>query len=162
MAALVDGLGHDGRIRHVRDAAFLNWRYRHPLHEYRFLYHHRVGQMTGYLALRRHRSARHMWGRADIVDWEAVDEQVAAGLLARAIEWGSFTDLRSWTVTLPEARTRLLAESGFVPRTGRRSRGTPGILVRGTGDADSGWLLRDRPLLDLAQWDVRQIFSMQG
>lgn len=163
MAALVDRLGHDGRIRHVRDAAFLNWRYRHPLHEYRFLYHDRAGQSTGYLVLRRYRSARHVRGRADIVDWEAGDEQVAAGLLARAIEWGSFSDLRSWTVTLPEARTRLLAESGFVVgEEDRRNRGTPGILVRATGDADSDWILSDRPLLDAAQWDVRQIFSMQG
>src|SRR5262245_35605196 len=37
MADLVTQLGHDGRVRHVRDAAFFAWRYANPLQEYRFL-----------------------------------------------------------------------------------------------------------------------------
>src|SRR5262249_10682368 len=38
MARLVARLGYDGRIRHVRDAEYFAWRFRNPLHEYRFLY----------------------------------------------------------------------------------------------------------------------------
>jgi hypothetical protein len=37
MADLVRRLGHDGRLRHVRDERYLAWRYRNPLYEYRFL-----------------------------------------------------------------------------------------------------------------------------
>ena len=38
MARLVEDLGADGRIRHVRDARFFDWRFRNPFHEYRFIY----------------------------------------------------------------------------------------------------------------------------
>jgi hypothetical protein len=138
MSALVDRIGHDGRIRHLRDAKFFAWRYRHPLHEYRYLYHHVSGQMTGYLALRRYRVPGPAYVRTDVVDWEATGKAVAAGLLRRAIDWGEFSNLWSWTVTLPASRTRLLAESGFASvEVDRRTRGIPGILVRTTGNDDS-------------------------
>jgi len=165
MAALIARLGHDGRIRHLRDAAYLTWRYRHPLHEYRFLFHERAGILDGYIVLRRFRPDSTPRVQADIVDWEAVEEPVAAALFDRAIRWGAFPMLRSWTATLPEGRVQFLAESGFVPvELDRRARGVPGVLVMAldAGDPATQWMLNGRPLLDLAQWDVRQIYSMQG
>ena len=43
MAELVARLPYDGRIRHVRDARYLAWRYRNPLRDYRFLYRDGAG-----------------------------------------------------------------------------------------------------------------------
>jgi len=163
MALLVDRLGHDGRIRHVRDATYLTWRYRHPIHEYRFLCHERGGRLDGYLVLQRTRFPRIAQNRVGIVDWEAEDDRIAAALLARAIEWGAFSHLGAWASTLPGSRIRLLAESGFEPFDLRlRARGLPGILVIQVGAKEQPWVLHGRPLLDLAQWDVRRIYSMQG
>jgi hypothetical protein len=50
MAALIDRIGHDGRLRHVRDEQYFDWRFRDPLREYRFLY---MGKdaLDGYLVL---------------------------------------------------------------------------------------------------------------
>lgn len=45
MSELVERLGHDGRIRHLRDREFLAWRFRNPLRLYRFLY--AGGERTG-------------------------------------------------------------------------------------------------------------------
>lgn len=165
MAALVERLGHDGRIRHVRDAAYLAWRFRHPTHEYRFLLHETAGTLDGYLVVRRYRDEQASPLLADIVDWEATDDSVASTLLDRVIKWGQFPQLRSWTATLPEARLRMMADSGFeATDLDRRARGLPGVLVIALGqrDPEAEWALNGRPLLDLAQWDLRQIYSMHG
>lgn len=50
MADVVARLGHDGRLRHVRDETYLRWRYRDPLHEYRFLVQG-ADRLRGYLVL---------------------------------------------------------------------------------------------------------------
>ncbi len=51
MSELVVRLGHDGRIRHIRNREFFAWRFRNPLGIYRFLY---LGdsQLDGYLVLK--------------------------------------------------------------------------------------------------------------
>lgn len=165
MAALVRRLGHDGRIRHLRDAAYITWRYRHPLHEYRFVLHATAGVPDGYLVVRRYLDRQGSPLRADIVDWEATGDGIAAALLDRVIGWGQFAQLGSWTGTLPETRRRMLAASGFEPaELERRARGLPGVLVIAVGgrDPDAEWILNGRPMLDLAQWDLRQIYSMHG
>jgi len=165
MGALVTRLGHDGRIRHVRDATYLAWRYRQPLHEYRFLYHATRGMLDGYLVVRRYREQHVYPLRADIVDWEATDDRIASALLDRVIRGGRFAQLGSWSATLPEARVCMLMEAGFEPGdVERRSRGLPGVLVIAPARRDDGasWLLNGRPLLDLAAWDLRQIYSMHG
>jgi hypothetical protein len=50
MAALVRRLGHDGRLRHVRDVEYFSWRFQNPLATYRFLFHGGE-QPDGYLVL---------------------------------------------------------------------------------------------------------------
>jgi GNAT superfamily N-acetyltransferase len=165
MAALVERMGHDGRMRHVRDAAWLTWRYRHPLREYRFLWHETAGLLDGYLVVRRYTDPQAQSRRADIVDWEATGEPIAAVLLDRVIEWGRFAELGCWTATLPEARHRLLIQAGFEPTDlDLRARGLPGLLLMALGGGDSGvaWNLNGRHLPDLAQWDLRQVYTMHG
>ena len=165
MAALVERLGHDGRMRHVRDAAWLAWRYRHPLREYRFLWHETAGVLDGYLVVSRHTDPLAPSPRADIVDWEAAEEAIAGILLDRVIEWGRFAELGCWAATLPEGRHRLLTQAGFAPTDlDLRARGLPGILLMAQGRGDSGdeWTLNGLPLLDLAHWDLRQIYTMHG
>ena len=165
MAALVERLGYDGRMRHVREAAWLAWRYRHPLREYRFLWHETAGILDGYLVVRRYTDPRAQSRRADIVDWEASGEAIDSVLLNRVIEWGRFAELGCWTATLLEGRHRLLTQARFEPTDlDLRARGMPGILVIAQGREGSadGWNLNGRPLLDLAQWDLRQIYTMHG
>jgi len=163
MAGLVDRIGHDGRIRHVRDVAWLDWRYRHPVHEYRFLCHESGGTMDGYLVVMRYQHGRYK-GRAHIVDWEAADEVVAAALLDSAVRWGEFPVLSAWSATLNPSRRRLLDEHGFAPGDHeRRSRGIPALLLIAPGKPDGGgWMLNECPMLDQEQWDLRMIYSMQG
>jgi hypothetical protein len=165
MVALVQRIGHDGRMRHVRDMAYLTWRYRHPLRDYRFLWHETAGILDGYLVVRRYTDPRATHVRADIVDWEATEEPIASVLLDRVIEWGQFAALGSWTATVPEARRQMLTRSRFVPADlERRSRGLPGLLLMapGRGDAGAAWQLNGWPLLDLAGWDLRQLYTMHG
>ena len=163
MAALIEGLGHDGRIRHVRDAAWLDWRYRHPVHEYRFLCHESGGKMDGYLVVMRYRHGR-LQGRAHIVDWEASDEAVAAVLLDRVTRRGDFPVLSAWSATLTPSRRRLLEELGFAPGDhNRRSRGIPALIITAPAGGDpAGWTLNGCPMLEQDQWDLRMIYSMQG
>ena len=52
MAGLIAGLSWDGRMRHVRNADYLTWRFRNPLHEYRFLFWD-DDALRGYLVLQR-------------------------------------------------------------------------------------------------------------
>ena len=165
MAALVGRLGHDGRIRHERTTSYLAWRYRHPLHEYRFLYHETAGVLDGFLVVRRYRSVPVYSRQADIVDWEAANDQVADALLDRVLAWGRFWQLGSWSATLPPARVRKLEGSGFQPSSlERRARGLPGALVIAPArrDTPESWLLNGRPLVESASWDLRQIYSMHG
>jgi hypothetical protein len=155
MADLVRRLGHDGRIRHVRDAEYLAWRYASPRHEYRFLF---AGSepLQGYLALQ---AVRHDERRpVAIVDWEAETPAIRQALLRAALERGRFADLRAWTVSLPDDARALLAAAGFVPADhGPLVREGPHLLVHplGAGAADAR-------LLDRAAWDMRMLYSMAG
>jgi GNAT superfamily N-acetyltransferase len=162
MAALIERLGHDGRIRHVRDAEWIDWRYRHPLHEYRFLIHETADTMDGFLALRRFVNERPS-GRGHIVDWEASNDTIAGMLLDRAVHWGEFPVLGAWMATMSPSRRRMLEEMGFVPADHvRRARGLPGLLITATDGDGAGFLLNGCPMLEQDQWDLRMIYSMQG
>jgi hypothetical protein len=165
MAELVVRLPYDGRIRHVRDAVYLSWRYRNPMHEYRFLYREvEGGGLGGYLALHSNRVSR--WpGRLSIVDWEARDEATRMELLDAVLGCGGFAELAVWSSTV-EPRTRTeLASRGFRPvDPARSSRGYPCLLVR---PIRPGLPLEERAaggrrLLAPESWDLRMIYSMYG
>lgn len=162
MADLVQRLDPDGRVRHVRDARYLTWRFANPLHAYRFLLSG-TDELHGYLVLKANRIFP-QWG-ANIVDWEADTPAVRRALLGSAIEWGGFAELSTWTMSLPEETEALLREAGFTPASRHRlMRQGPGLLVRSMGPSmdDRGPMLGDRRLLDAASWDVRMLYSMSG
>jgi GNAT superfamily N-acetyltransferase len=161
MADLVTRLGHDGRIRHVRDAPYFAWRFRNPLHEYRYLY---AGEreLQGYLVLQRCVAGRDL-GRVHISDWEAVDTRTRASLLQAAVTWGEFGRFGTWTATLPDDACRLLREAGFVEASTGRLAAWPCVLARPfRAKRGEEWTLAGRPLLDLESWDLRMLYSMFG
>ena len=162
MADLIRRQGHDGRLRHVRDAAYLTWKLANPLHGYRVLL---AGddRLQGYLVLQAYRVAA--TARVNVVDWEGDDPSVRRALLEAAIDWGRFVALGTWSMSLPEDGKALLAELGFapVPRHPLLPQGTA-LLVRAvTGSPRApGLVLGARPLLDPASWDMRMLYSMAG
>jgi GNAT superfamily N-acetyltransferase len=162
MAGLVHRLGHDSRIRHVRDARYLAWRFANPLHDYRFLL---AGddRLEGYLVLQTYRLVGR--GRVNVVDWEASGPDVRRALLGAAIDWGRFVGLSTWAMGLPREVEVLLGESGFLPvaRHPLMPQGTA-VLVRAVtrSPGESGPALGGRRLLDAANWDMRMLYSMAG
>ncbi len=164
MVELVDRLGHDGRIRYVRDREYLTWRFQNPCSEYRFLYWEEA-RLEGYLVLNRRRSDLGAWDRVYLADLEASSMGVRSKLLATAINRGRFPEFVTWTANLSEAELQLLTSQGFAPVDPEdTARGCPCVLVRSLGDrrSETGWVLGDRGLLDLRNWDVRVLYSMRG
>ncbi len=89
MAALIEALGHDGRLRHVRDASFLAWRFRHPFNRYRFVYA-AADPLAGFLVLKWGPARRGLNARVHIVDLEAGTSTCAARCWrARSVSVGS-------------------------------------------------------------------------
>jgi len=161
MAELVSRLPFDGRIRHVRDERYFAWRFRNPLRNYRFFYWDE-GRLEGYLVLQ---TGRPPLGRVHVVDWEARDEKVRAGLLDAVFECGRYPELVAWSAAVPMAARSLLAQRGFEPvDRDKTARGIPCVLVRPIRDAGppDQWTVAGRRLLDPADWDLRMIYSMHG
>ncbi len=163
MADLVRRLGHDGRLRHVRDEAYLSWRFDNPLQEYRFLSRGEAGRLEGFLVLQRSRldASRGV----HIVDWESETLDVRARLFRAALAWGRFPRVSVWTTGLPDATRAIVAEAGLVVQEPvGLSRPGPWVLVRaiGPGRRTADLSLSDRRLLDPSHWDMRMIYSMSG
>jgi GNAT superfamily N-acetyltransferase len=164
MAALVEELGYDGRVRHVRDAQYFAWRFRNPLREYRFLY---AGgsRLTGYLVLHRSVSNRDATSPIHLADWEASSSAVAEALLDAALQSGQFPAIVTWGAALPAGTRALLESKGFQPiQRARAARGTYCGLVRPlrSGIPPAQWTLGGRNLLDPGSWDLRMLYSMVG
>jgi acyl carrier protein/GNAT superfamily N-acetyltransferase len=165
MARLVERMPYDGRIRHVRDCAYFTWRFQNPVHKYWFLFWEEP-DLEGYLVLQEYMAKNMDKTVTNIVDWEASNERIRAGLLKAALRLGHFPDLRIWSGTLPDRAKALLADAGFRPEedesgiNDQRKRILVKPLLEGT--PESSWVLADRRWLDLADWDVRMVYSMQG
>ena len=164
MAELVAGLPWDGRLRHLRTSDYFAWRFRNPLHEYRFLFWENGG-LRGYLVLQRYLSDRLDQGCVNIVDWEASDEEIQTGLLEAALRWGRFPRIQTWTVGTREPVWTLLRHHGFeAPEpSGAQTLGN-GLLVHRLDDllSNERWMLGGRDLLNIADWDLRMLYSMAG
>jgi acyl carrier protein/GNAT superfamily N-acetyltransferase len=161
MAALVERIPYDGRIRHVRDEPYFDWRFRNPRHDYRFLF---AGDevLDGYLVLKRLVGKN---GRVNIVDLEAINDRVQKTLLRETVITGAFVNLVSWTATTSDKLLNQLRTLGFAPVDEELTTlGCPCFLVRPTDDKylDDQWLLGKTPLLDLRNWDIRMLYSMAG
>ena len=161
MSQLVEQMGHDGRIRHVRHHPYFTWRFQNPRRSYRFLFWER-GSLEGYLVLQM-KNERKSESTARIVDWEATNHQVRADLLQAAIRWGCFHHLSIWCATLPEETDSLLQGAGFqhMDEAGSVTSESRPLLIRPVRDEmlNADWVLAGLRLLDLSSWDLRMIYS---
>lgn len=160
MAALVGSRPWDGRIRHVRDSAYFGWRFRHPFHDYRFLFWG-DGELRGYLVLGRSVSQLDDTMRVRLVDWCAPDPGMLQTLLTTALEWGRFSRFETWTAGLDDSTRTLLEAGGCVPlaQAGLRSQGK-GLLLR-TLDGTWAAVGRQDPLR-LDSWQLSLLDAMEG
>jgi hypothetical protein len=159
MARLAAATATDGRIRHVRDASYLDWRFRNPLHEYRFVYGYRAGELVGYLVLQRGRSAYANARRINLADWTVQSASVLRSLLASTIAFSSAPELVTWSATLSSDERQVFAGLGFAPTDPEdQARGLPCILIRGV-EADGRLPAGSQALLDIRNWDVRMIYT---
>ena len=165
MADLVRRIGHDGRIRHVRDAEYLAWRFQNPLQEYRFLFVEGWSGLDGYLVLQRATSDVAGQARIQIVDWEAIRTDAREDLIMAAAVLGRNHSLVTWTATLaPEALQALQRVQFIAIEPEATARGYPSVLVRSLryDQPVASWAIGDRRLMELSNWDLRLIYSMSG
>jgi GNAT superfamily N-acetyltransferase len=167
MADLVERIGATGRIAHARNGEYFQWRFQNPQSRYRFLFWQEMGRLEGYLVLQEYTSDEDQRDVLNIVDWEASRIGVKAGLLQTTISaFAGAVPILIWSATLPRQEIKLLQNSRFhllkPPREALRS--PPAILVRPIDQARLAgeWKLANRPLLDLASWDMRMLYSMAG
>jgi len=161
MADLVARLPWDGRIRHVRDRRYFSWRFRNPLHDYRFLFWNEGG-LQGYLVLQRYLSRWADIERVNIADWEGADDRIRSGLLAAALRWGRFTRVHAWAANGRESTRTILRDQGFEPSVEDAAARRRGLLVSRLGEASPAatWNLGSRSLLKMSDWDLRMLYSM--
>jgi hypothetical protein len=158
MAELVERLGHDGRIRHVRDPQYFGWRFLNPRARYRFLYADSA-RLEGYLILAA-QPGRPEWG-VRLVDWEAVNDRVRRALLAVALRWGRFPSISTWTSGISPDTRHVLEDVRFRALEAVTSVTRPMLLA---GSVPHTRISRDatidgRHVLDLDDWDLREIDS---
>jgi len=162
MARLIQRLGHDGRLRHVRDQAYLDWRFGNPFREYRFLYAGDT-ELEGYLVLKRSVNCYEPQ-RLSIVDFEAVNERVQSTLLKSAVAAGAFPELTVWTSTADNQTLKQLRAHKFEQPDSRPAAIIPTFLVRPINLElpETEWGLGGRRLLEQSNWDIRMLYSMSG
>jgi len=162
LCELIERLGHDGRIRHVRDPEYLTWRYRCPLGSYRFLCYG-SGPIEGCLVLQV--PVPYNGVPARIVELVATSATVRSALLERALETGRFRRCFAWSATLPADAVDLLTARGWHPIDQlARAHGGPCILVKQLqgGSPPKTWKLGPYSLTQRDSWDVRMIDTMAG
>jgi GNAT superfamily N-acetyltransferase len=155
MAGLVARMGSDGRIRHIRDAAYFRWRFGNPTCRYRFLFWSGAERLDGYLVLQT--SILSSKFGVHVVEWEASLPAVREALLRAAVERGRFHDLRIWSSCLPEDSRALLRDLGFRRAGEAHGAAERRLMIRPVRDEmlEKDWTLAGRRLLDVAEWDLR-------
>jgi hypothetical protein len=160
MAELVKQINSDGRIRHIKDQQYFTWRFQNPLSMYRFFFWEDAS-LEGYLVLQTSVYTNRV--NVNIVDWEAANTQVLVDLLQTAIDLCKFTYLTIWSATLPDEAKILLqnADFNYVSETERIKYHYPTVLVKSVYNdmPRTDWVLANRKLLDLTNWDLRMIYS---
>jgi GNAT superfamily N-acetyltransferase len=166
MADLVERVGDTRRIAHVRNREYFQWRFQNPQSRYRFLFW-QERRLEGYLVLQEYASEHDGRNVLNIVDWEASCLAIKARLMQATISaFAGTVPVMIWSATLPRPEIELLQNTGFrslkPPRDPLRS--PPAILVRPINQAQlhDEWKLGNQPLLDLASWDMRMLYSMSG
>lgn len=162
MAELVARLSYDGRFRHVRDVRYFAWRYRSPLHEYRFIYAESERGLEGYAVLGRGVSDLANLRRINIADCEATSPGAYRELLSFALQACHPAEIVTWTATLSDERVASLRELGFgAVDADQTARGLPSILVWPVGEdpSDAEMRIGQRSLLELGNWDLRMAYT---
>lgn len=159
MARLIQRIGHDGRWRHVRDRSYFDWRFRNPFREYRFLYAGDA-ELDGYLVLKSEKRGH----TVSIVDLEAINGHVRAGLLKAAVTAGAFRDLGIWTCSADAQMLEQLAALKFRAQDSTPAALGQPFLIRPIDlGPESEWRLDDgRERLEAGNWDIRMLYSMAG
>ena len=156
---------NQGHIRHVRDAEYLKWRFANPLSRYHFIYSDNR-QLDGYLVLHEYASEMANHEVVNVVDWEAADPAVLERLLRGAIAIASRRPIVIWSATLSQDAIALLLRHGFRAEASSKPNvlSPPQLLIRKLRrDLVGGhWTLAGLPLLDIANWDLRMLYSMVG
>jgi hypothetical protein len=152
--------GSDGRLRHVRDEAFFEWRFRNPLCRYRFLFLETAeAELDGYLVLQapvwRYRN------EIRLADWEARTPAGRETLLRTVVERLAPPVAAVWSATLSGEVRELLTRAGFAPVRRGTEELRPSILAKLVQEdaPETDWFVAGRSLLDLASWDLRMIDS---
>jgi GNAT superfamily N-acetyltransferase len=158
MAALAARMDRSSRVRHVRDAAYFDWRFENPMRRYRFIYHNNERGLNGYLIV--NRMVEYAWPNIlyHLVDWEAANDEVRTALLGALVEHGRLPAIGAWSGDMTDAERQLLTDSGFEDaELDLRHRGMPCGLLKSIGAT------APRPLTaDGAQWDIRLLDTMHG
>ncbi len=155
---LVRRIGHDGRIRQVRDNTYLRWRFNNPRASYRFCFLDR-GRLRAYLVLQ-------AWvgrgpGRVRILDWEGETPEDRRLVLTTSVQW--IEDPCGVRCSVLTSADRAGLESvGFAEQSSRsvtdshtaRSRVPPGERVEG-----ESWRLGEQDVLKVSNWDYRELYS---
>lgn len=163
MAQLVARLPYDGRIRQLRDAAMLSWRFAAPLYAFRFVLVERDGRLAAYVALSRAVSERGNRQRVSLVDWAAEDADALAVAVSAAAEVTRFADLVGWGDRANPMWTSAMGALGAVPfDIEQAQRGLPCILVHAIEADAPRLMLGDRDLLVQADWDLRMSYTAYG
>ncbi len=161
MLALAKGMTpDDGRIRHRMDKEFLAWRYKNPLSQFGFLFSG-SDTLNGYLVLhtKKYGNPRDV----AIVDWQAEDIHILRDMIRCVQQSGAVDSLTIWSATLSDEvllMLRSLHFDGF--DDGRGIQGfTPGVIVNSTDPQTplQAFSFAGCNLLELANWDLRPIYS---
>ncbi len=109
MEALIQEIGSNGKIRHIRNAEYFTWRFQNPFSRFRFLFWG-DNEQEGYLVL------HNMLGLKNvaIVQWEGKNPEIRSGLLDAAITMGKFNDLEIWGASLSQSYRNMLQQFDFV------------------------------------------------
>jgi hypothetical protein len=108
MIDLIERVGSDGRIQHVRDYGYLTWRYRHPYSRYRFLFAGRQ-RLDGFLVIARRSST----APARLLDVEATEPAVVARLLECIADPHALSTVETWSSGLSATVSETMGASGF-------------------------------------------------
>jgi GNAT superfamily N-acetyltransferase len=163
MADLINRRHYDGRIRHIRDVEYFNWRFQNPIMEHRFLYWDEGG-LQGYLVLGHTTSKIKDFGTVRLLDWEGVNENIRGDLLNAAINAGKYHEMIVWSASMSSASQDLLNKAGFKPlqNPGEMNHQRPCVLVRAVRDdlLKSEWVFGNKRLLNLDNWDIRLLYGL--
>ena len=158
MAQFVYRLGHDGRVRQVRNTKYLHWRLSNPMHIYRYVYWYE-GDLEGYLILEAWRGKSEY---VSVIDAEATRNEI----LLKMMEWVTnilrCSEITTWARCLPSDLSQHLAQFGFRQQEYPAAFGKnlPCIMVRSLNDGEPDWCCSGIDLRDLDNWDMRRLYVL--